>query len=148
MEPSPDEVFETLNKWAAKPDKQDIPVTADQSKLPEPSTPLDIQKALPLFGNDKAFFMEMLLEFIQRVPEIFSDLTEAFESQDRENLSTISHNLKGLATNFYAEKLSESAQEIESKAPRVELSTLKPVLDEIHVEIERVKSFYETLSTQ
>jgi two-component system sensor histidine kinase/response regulator len=144
----PDEVFDTLNKWAAKPDKQDIPVIDDHSNLTEPSPSLDIQKALPLFGNDKAFFMEMLLEFIQRVPEIFSDLTEAFESQDRENLSTISHNLKGLASNFYAEKLSESAQEIELKAPRVEISTLKPVLQEIKVEIERVKSFYETLSTE
>ena len=145
---SPDEVFKAIEKWIQKS------ALIEESALEEDGrktisvgkAPIDFQKAMPLFNFDEEFFLDMLGEFIERVQVVYNDLINALNLQDRATLSRIGHDLKGMAANFQAEKLSELGFQIEQKSKSASFDEIQKLLNEIEKEIQEVNSFFSKFS--
>jgi HPt (histidine-containing phosphotransfer) domain-containing protein len=108
--------------------------------------PIDVSMALPLFANDMDFYIEMLDEFINRLPQIHLEMQQTFQNNDLQNLAHLGHNLKGLSSNFQAKGLSELSKKIEENSSKGDLDNIAEILKEISAEIQRVTTFFKTLS--
>jgi PAS domain S-box-containing protein len=144
----PDGLFEIIRKWTLKPALNEGPTdnTNVGRRIPDELAPIDVQKALPIFGYDEGFFSDMLGEFIKRLPDIYKDFRKAFILQDRDTLSKTGHNLKGLAANFQAVKLSEVSDQIDQKSNSASFDEIQELLHQAHEEIEKIISFYTEFS--
>jgi len=141
----PDEVFAMIEHWAReqapvslKPFLEDEPA---QAVTGEGVSPIDLLKAMPRFGDDKVFFVEMLNEFVEHLEERVKTLREALQAQDAKTLGRLAHNLKGAAANFNAEQLVFIAVEIETLGQAGDLSGIEEVIVKIEAEIPRLKAF-------
>jgi PAS domain S-box-containing protein len=67
--------------------------------------PVNLEAALPRFGGDKAFFAEMLEEFLSYAPSQVETLAAAVRAGDGDELARQAHSLKGGAGNFGAERV-------------------------------------------
>ncbi len=143
---SPDEVFETIEKWTRTPETLEEALLQEVIDMADHPVPLDIHKALPLFGDDKDFFLEMFAEFAERILEIHEDLLASLEKPNREDFGRIAHNLKGLASNFQAYQLTELAKQLEFKAPEGDMSILESYLDKLKLEINAIRSYQKQLT--
>jgi CheY-like chemotaxis protein len=141
----PDEVFAMIEHWAReqapvslKPFLEDEPA---QAVTGEGVPPIDLLKAMPRFGDDKVFFVEMLNEFVEHLEERVKTLREALQAQDAKTLGRLAHNLKRAAANFNAEQLVFIAVEIETLGQAGDLSRIEEVIVKIEAEIPRLKAF-------
>ena len=73
-------------------------------------TVLDLSTALPRFGNDRSFFLEMCQDFIEQIPTRLQEMKISFYAGDANRLSSHAHNLKGVAANFSAGPISRIAK--------------------------------------
>jgi response regulator RpfG family c-di-GMP phosphodiesterase len=145
---NPTEVFDTIDKWFSKQQKRqamDRDLESAKEHLDE-DDPIDVHQALPLFGDDEVFFLELLEEFVERCPGIAAEMQAAIQARDFEALERTSHNLKGLASNFHARQLAEISKQMEWKAKAATDSGLDELPPRILVEIDRLKAFYEKLA--
>jgi two-component system, sensor histidine kinase and response regulator len=143
---SPDEVFETIEKWTRRPKTFEEVLLQEVIDMSDQPTPLDIHKALPLFGGDKEFFLEMFAEFAERILIIYQEMQSSLEKSDRDDFGRMAHNMKGLASNFQAHQLTEIANQLEFKAPEADTSILESFLDQLKIEINAVRSFQKQLT--
>ena len=143
---NPDILFEMLEKWSAKPVKNDEKRKMNDQNNIELASPIDVAMALPLFANDMDFYIEMLDEFVNRLPQIHLEMQQTFRNNDLQKLAHLGHNLKGLSSNFQAKNLTELSQKIEENSSKGDLDTIAEILNEISAEIQRVTNFFKTLS--
>lgn len=143
---NPDRVFELIQKWTKDPGIEDDHTEQIEGSEFETSSPIDVEKALPLFSNDNAFFIEMLGEFVDRMPSIRQELSMALEAQDRDTLSRLGHNLKGLASNFKALDLSGLGRQVEENSKTTGFDHINSILQQIHTEMNKITLFYQSLS--
>jgi PAS domain S-box-containing protein len=143
---NPDILFEIIEKWSAKPVKNDEKHRMNGQNNSEFAIPIDVSMALPLFANDMDFYIEMLDEFINRLPQIHLEMQQTFQNNDLQNLAHLGHNLKGLSSNFQAKGLSELSKKIEENSSKGDLDNIAEILKEISAEIQRVTTFFKTLS--
>jgi two-component system, sensor histidine kinase and response regulator len=149
----PNDVFAMIEQWtqnqapvSVKPFLEEEPVRGVPEENP---LPIDLEKAMPRFGDDKAFFIEMLIEFIEHLGERVRTLREALQAQDVKTLSRLAHNLKGASANFSAEQLVSLALEIEmlvqagagDGSPSIDLPRIEEAIAKIEIEIPRLKAF-------
>jgi two-component system, sensor histidine kinase and response regulator len=94
--------------------KQTAPLTTPTIDKGQVEIPvLDIERALPIFGNDMALLKELFGDFIRSLPEKLSQLRDELDSGDLKTLSIHAHNLKGLSANFGAMQLSGQASALD-----------------------------------
>lgn len=120
---------------------------SNETALPEAGgkPPVDIQSALPRFGNDLAYYKQILSEFVQQLPERRHQLESALRLQDVETLRRLAHALKGVALSVGADKLVDYSQWIDDLSSKGELSHVAEVLEKIKKESQRIQSFFEGL---
>lgn len=140
---SPDEMLNTIDEWL---NQHKTPSQPAQVLFPSESNiddidPIDIQKALPHFGNDVGFFSDMLLEFKNQLIANNQSLIKAVETRNSKKLVTISHDIKGLALNFCAFRLAVYAEELEKLGKDGNFSNANTLLDKFEGEIFRIKHF-------
>jgi CheY-like chemotaxis protein/HPt (histidine-containing phosphotransfer) domain-containing protein len=143
----PEDVFAVVNKWLTEARKSEEAMLKPQTS-PAPKdqpAPLDIAKALPLFGDDQDFFIEMLGDFVDRIPVLHQELVDSLTSQDRETFVRVAHNLKGLAFNFQATRLAELAQQAEYTGLTAAASDLQTLLLQLRAEIKVIHTFYREI---
>jgi PAS domain S-box-containing protein len=140
---NPDEILHTIDEWV---NQQIDPSQPAQKNYPSDSgigdiDPIDIQKALPHFGNDVGFFSDMLLEFKNQLIDNNQALIKAVESRNAKKLVRIAHDIKGLALNFCAFRLAVYADELEKLGRDGNLSNANAILDKFEGEVFRIRHF-------
>jgi CheY-like chemotaxis protein/HPt (histidine-containing phosphotransfer) domain-containing protein len=108
-----------VEKWSARkndpePEAEtglDFPSLPDTLSLP---LPLDYDRALREFENDKDFFWEVLNEFLHTAGLQLQKMDKALEHGDFAVIQKEAHAIKGGASNLTAAALSDAAAELET----------------------------------
>ena len=145
----PKELTGTLQRWTG------VVTAPENTEAAKPKTaplaaalpPIDVEAALPRFGDDRAFFLELLAEFLLRLPDDFQQLEQAVRLQDISGLAKLAHTLKGAATSFCANPLSALALELEALARSEDLTSAPALLAQAQVEFERLQVFQTQIQT-
>jgi two-component system sensor histidine kinase/response regulator len=83
---------------------------------------IDPKKILFEFEEDFDIFEELVQEYKEQSPELFSGLKSAVESQDAGQLKISAHTIKGIVSNFYSEELRETAFKLETSGSEGDFS--------------------------
>ncbi len=151
-------LFAAIDRWSKKDPEEREEVFSfsetlivEDERTPSPSVlanlpptegvPLEIDVALPRFGNDRAFFDEMSKDFITDLPERIQEMRKTLESGDFDTLCRIAHNLKGMAATFSANRLTELARTLEEHGKELEPKQVSILVDAIATEVQSIKEF-------
>jgi len=109
-------VFQLIEFLVNKNSKPETKAAASADAEQAEILVLDIERALPIFGDDLALFKELFADFIRSLPVKLSQLREEFDAGDMKKLSLLSHNLKGLSANYGAMQLSTLASVLDDQS--------------------------------
>jgi len=138
----PKEVFAAIERWLQS-SQSVTPITEeakvenidDENQLRPVRGTIDLEKALPRFGDDREFFVEMLEEFIQGLPDRCKKLKEALNLGEVDELSRQAHNLKGAASNFSAEPLTSLAKQLELDSRKGDITQAEYLVAQIDEQV-------------
>ncbi|MBU0972381.1 MAG: PAS domain S-box protein [Proteobacteria bacterium] len=116
-----------------------LPQTEDGLIMPE--TPLDLQKALVEFENDKPFFLEVMEDFLTTLETRIPAMVTAEKTKDFQTLRELSHAVKGGAANLVALDLCKIASAIETAGKKRQSLDLPCLLQDLEKEFHRLKKF-------
>jgi two-component system sensor histidine kinase/response regulator len=123
----PGQLFATLQKWIKPGEKiierQQPPVSTKQPEsdqtvsneevLPDSLPGFDIAAGLQRLMGNKSLYRKLLVDFGANYVETASEIREAIDAKDFEQIHSLVHNLKGLAGNLEAGNLQAAAAEME-----------------------------------
>jgi signal transduction histidine kinase/DNA-binding response OmpR family regulator len=123
----PGQLFATLQKWIKPGEKiierQQPPVSTKQPEsdqtvsneevLPESLPGFYIAAGLQRLMGNKSLYRKLLVDFGANYVETASEIREAIDAKDFEQIHSLVHNLKGLAGNLEAGNLQAAAAEME-----------------------------------
>lgn len=98
-----------------------------------------LEKILPRFGDDLDFFLTTFEEFIQQCETKLTELKEAVRSQNTTSVKLHAHNLKGVAANFEAVKLTRLAHQLDMQAAKGDLEGADQLITEMESQIPLLK---------
>ncbi len=139
-----EEFFEKLERWAQWQQDGGDP-SAKEDETHRLDSALNLKQALPRFGDDMAFFRDMLGEFLSHLDEELPKLSDALEEQRFAALAKYARNIRGVAGNFAAVRLMEVAHRLEAAANASDLPACREILREITPERDRLVEFYRQL---
>ncbi len=148
-----DELLKNIEKWtvnvsgskekisesAPAGEAFESPVT-DVSTLPPP---MDLEKALKEFEDDKEFLDELISEFLSNCIGQITIMHRAIEAGDPETLGKQAHAIKGGAANLTADPLAQIAAELEGIGKSGQLANGNDKLNRLEIEIRRLEKFME-----
>jgi two-component system, sensor histidine kinase and response regulator len=108
-------------------------------------SPLDMESALPRFGNSQPFFAELLEDFIDHLRERHFEMVQAHAEGDAGRLASLGHQIKGSALNFNAEPLADLCQELEQQAGRNQLENVGELIAGIEAQIPLLSASLENI---
>jgi len=97
--------------------------------------------------NDLEFFQTMLEEFLENIAIRLDDLSAALAAKDARKLQRTAHNLKGMASNFSAGRLTELARELEHLGAEGDFSQAQELVAAIEGEIPRLRTYLGNLQS-
>jgi two-component system, sensor histidine kinase and response regulator len=115
----PRKVFQVIEKWGeGMVDSASFETVEEKSEPEDIESLLDMKRAMARFSHDRQFFLSLLSDFVSVLPTKLAEMDAALQQGNYEVLSHLAHNLKGVAANFSAMKLSHLAHLLdeESKA--------------------------------
>jgi len=110
--------------------------------------PQYIEKILPRFGDDLDFFLATFEEFIQQCETKLDELKDALHSQNAATIKLHAHNLKGVAANFEAVKLTRLAHQLDMQAANGDLDGADSLIAEMENQIPLLKKALAEMKTQ
>ncbi|MBU4130007.1 MAG: PAS domain S-box protein [Proteobacteria bacterium] len=117
------------------------PFPQTEEGLIKPETPVDLQKALAEFENDKPFFLEVMEEFLKNLENRIPAMITAEKAKDFQALQDLSHAIKGGAANIVALDLCQIASAIETASKLQQSRDLQSLLQDLEKEFHRLKNF-------
>ncbi len=115
------------------PDEDEFLSRAFKKNTQSLGDPRYLEKILPRFGDDFHFFLVTFEEFIQQCQGKLSDIEQAIQSGNPGAVKLHAHNLKGVAANFDAVKLTTLAHRLDVQAAKGDLSQAQ----EWHLEMQQ-----------
>jgi len=106
-----------------------------------PKAPLNLEKALDEFENDKAFFMDVLNEFLGNVQNQIHILGRALGKRDYNAIKREAHSIKGGAANLAAQDLSAIASKLERSGELQIKTSCTQLIKDLEIEFIRLKTF-------
>jgi two-component system sensor histidine kinase/response regulator len=103
--------------------------------------PMDVERALERFGNDRPFLYEMSRDYIAGFPERIKDLRTALEAHNANDFSRHAHNLKGVSANFSAAPVTNICAEMEALGRQDDLGSAPKLLARLEVEQDRLSKY-------
>ncbi len=103
--------------------------------------PMNIETALPLFGNDRKFLIEMCREFVNHLSTRIEVMKTALQTGDVTSLNRHAHSLKGLSANFSANPISSLAAELEQRTRQGDVTNAAALIDKINTESGRLVEY-------
>jgi PAS domain S-box-containing protein len=148
----PQKMFKIIKKWvktkigkrALEKEEEGQAHKSLKGDTPE-SPPVDMKTAMSRFGNDTAFFKEMVKEFLNYVPEQVKAIEEGIKAKDYSKVEKNAHSIKGAAGNLSAQRIFSIAREIEDKGRNGDISNAVPLLENLKTELSSLEQFVENL---
>mgnify|MGYP001579827187 FL=1 len=138
----PQALFAVLTRWASAPEVQ--PMTSQSQPAAENGdAPLDLETALPRFSHDREIFVEVLTEFVGRLPDDMQRLAAAMQNHDSSLLWQEAHRLKGAAASLSADRLCAAAQQLEMQSREGDLSQAPALIAAAQAEVPRLQAFLD-----
>jgi CheY-like chemotaxis protein/anti-sigma regulatory factor (Ser/Thr protein kinase) len=149
-------LFSALDRWtkgreavrempfsAEQPSSQTSLATAPAGQGPAltETLPVDMESALPRFGGDRGFMMEMLRDYRGMLRERLAEIQRALQSRDAEQLARLAHSLKGVSLNFSANPLADIAFHLEENCKRENLTDVPVLVTQLENEALRVEEY-------
>ncbi len=100
--------------------------------------PMDIERALERFGDDRPFLYEMSRDYVAGFPDRIKDLRTALETRNANDFSRHAHNLKGVSANFSAAPVTKLCAELEALGRQDDLSSAPDLLKRLEFETGRL----------
>ena len=100
---------------------------------------MDINQTLNSLEGDEELLQEIIVEFEPESEKMLSDIKEAFQQKNYNDLERAAHKLKGTLGNFYAQSALNCAQKIEYLARENSLEGIPEIYLELEQEIHAVK---------
>jgi PAS domain S-box-containing protein len=140
-----EELFKIIEKYSNKQSNEET-VEEDQIAkeitLQEYSEILDLEIALPRFGNDMPTYFDFLEEFQEHIKVSVIDLENALASNDVNKIHLLSHNILGTASVFEANTISAPARKIEKISADGTLTGIYPLINEIKCQVPLIEAYY------
>lgn len=111
----------------------------------EKESPVDMEKAMSLFDNDREFFIEMFGKFLDYIPGQIDRLSSAVSSGDARNVEIYAHGIRGAAANLWAVKACSIALTIERKGAEKDVAAVPSLIEDLRSEIRRLEDFFRTV---
>ncbi|MHB0988619.1 MAG: response regulator [Bellilinea sp.] len=110
--------------------------------------PRYLQSILPRFGNDLSFFVVTFEEFVQQCRSHLPEIRAAIQKNDAAAVKLLAHNLKGVAANFEAAKMTALAHELDMLAGQGDLSRASELALALEKEIPALEKNLADIRTQ
>ena len=110
--------------------------------------PQYLQNILPRFGNDLSFFVVTFEEFVQQCRSHLPEIQAAIQKSDAAAVKLLAHNLKGVAANFEAAKMTALAHELDMLAGQGDLSRASELALALEKEIPALEKNLDDIRTQ
>ncbi len=129
-----EKVFNAIEKYLAKGPSAKKQL---ESKMSQPKVDLAILDELMSMNSEDepGFFEDQKKVFVDHSQELFDNLTQAINKNERKTIADISHSLKGSAANFGAAGLGEVCTELERSAASISEEKLKELHQSIKVQL-------------
>jgi CheY-like chemotaxis protein len=139
----PAEFYEVIEKWLSHrlPIQETSKTQGDIQKPSNDVSILNVDEALPRFGDDRKFFQNMLIDFVDTLPERVDSLRQAIEKKDATQVNRIAHNLKGASANFSAEPVRKLAMDLEWMGSQGNLDGAPASWEQLQAESLRLQQF-------
>ena len=124
------QLFQLIDSHIEKSIKSTSALNLHEIRLEDENSPLNIQAALPRFGNDIHTYQVFLKDFLQMLPDKMEQFRTMFISSKFQSLSESAHNLKGVAASMGAMQLSALASKLDQQSRIGESRLIKESLDE------------------
>ncbi len=133
------EMFNVIGKWTNG--KTDFAESGFLHEEIEKESPVNLKSAMTRFRNDKGFFKEMVVEFLNYVPEQIKVLEDATSSEDAEGVQRNAHSIKGAAGNLSADRLHAIALNIENSGRIGNVYDVPSMISDLKAEVLCLKEF-------
>jgi HPt (histidine-containing phosphotransfer) domain-containing protein len=150
-------LLSVLDRWLEPSEVEDVLPVRHDEPIPatppfvtppvEPSLPLidelpmDIERALERFGDDRPFLYEMSRDYVAGFPDRIKDLRTALAARNANDFSRHAHNLKGVSANFSAAPVTKLCTELEALGREDDLNSAPELLDRLEFETGRLVKF-------
>ncbi|MBU1342967.1 MAG: PAS domain S-box protein, partial [Proteobacteria bacterium] len=129
-------------KTVIKPEVKETEFSSSPSRNEnDPAAPLDLEKALDEFENDKEFFMEVLNGFIHNVESQIPKVEQAIEKQDFSTIQKEAHAIKGGSANLTAMAISKAAHALEASSKSNDTNLSSALLENLKKEFIHLKTY-------
>ena len=149
----PDQLFEMIETWtkAKAADEESELIVETGIKEPEEKEdqgPLDVQAALVRFSGDTEFFLDMLGDFLESLPEKLVEMQKAADAKDFRLLGVHAHNMKGVSANFNAGELTNLARQLDECCKSGNCQESGQILSDIGESIKKLNDYQTLLQKQ
>jgi len=152
----PQTTFRMIDKLARGDIREGEPIRPEPSRpsaaAPRPSQPVvvntdpvELEKALPRFSHDMAFFTDLLGVFLETSNEKVEEFKDAIYEKDYEKLSVLAHNLKGVAKNFSAIRLADTCEKLYDAAIARHDSIIESQTSTLETSIDELRGYHSKL---
>jgi CheY-like chemotaxis protein/HPt (histidine-containing phosphotransfer) domain-containing protein len=136
-------LLNTVDKWMNRR------IEANQISTPSSLQHIDAAKAVPInferacreFDGDDAFLKDVLTGFFKNAGSQIQEIDRAISDGDAEKVWKEAHSIKGGAANLTAERLCQTALDLETMGKSENLSGCVKALHRLKIEYERLKTY-------
>ncbi|HMN62730.1 MAG TPA: response regulator, partial [Anaerolinea sp.] len=108
------------------------------------AAPIDLKNALPRFGGDMNFLVDLLQEFVHQLESGGMQMRDALQEKDAVRLSELAHSLKGAALAFSAQRIVDCAYHLEMCAKGGDFSSAEEDILKMEAEIPALREFLDS----
>lgn len=147
---NPREIFGVISRLMEQKWGQSGPTvtTVQEENKCSISAPVDLKNALERFDGDMDYFIEMLGQFLNYLPDRISELSGATHDGDSERVRLNAHGIKGAVAMFSAERALSIIKGIELRAASGDLIDIPSLIEDFKDEMRRLKEFSSSLIEQ
>jgi HPt (histidine-containing phosphotransfer) domain-containing protein len=102
--------------------------------------PIDLSGALRRLRGDNELLLELISFFLEDYPQVAADVHRAARENRGDELALAAHSMKGLAANFDAQQVVDTAGAIEQHAKGGNLTSAAELIPTLDASIERLSA--------
>jgi len=147
-------LVETVESFGRKASQENGKSITMQPSEPDAQTPskaaatFSIEAALKRLGGNRELLNDMIGFFQDDAPDLLKQLESAVAAGEANNAQRAAHSLKGLAANFDATTVSQSASRIETLAGAGEFVTVKAMLPDLQQKVDVLLEHLKTIPAE
>jgi len=135
----PDKLFSTIERWTGTGAMSASEHLKSEKEMSQ--KPIDVDKVLERFDGDAEFLREIVAEFLGMLPEQLGNLQAGIENGDATTVEHAAHTIKGAAANIGAEKVRDTALQLEEIGRAGKLSTIDTVIRQLEADLKHLENF-------